>query len=365
MNFLELMNQVNNFDVKNKEGMLEIVNNININNENFNEWVENVFSEKINDFDMNKLPYLIDTLYQTNDKTKFMLCCMLLESTCDKLSFITHLENYPLFEEKFKSLVPTLVTVYEQVDNGVANCMSLIIMNKDPEFKYFNQESKETLIEATKRKLNDILDYLKTSNINPIVFDDLEIIVDIACYLKDNEISKIIDEIDHLGKNGNADLFIIKYKIINNLNISKEKVQKFINEDEKLFVLYNIMEKLHVNNIYLKDVSQEQIAKSDMIRWLSYPTELGSAPDKIELLGEFIFNNTRCFAFKFSKEDFHIKGDLLGVSGGYPMDKVSSMTSGYTFSKFEVLSENWQKQAKELVEFISEYWKNRANDNKR
>lgn len=360
MNFLELINQVNSFDLKDKKAMLEIVNNININNNNFNEWVENVFSEKINDFDMNKLPYLIDTLYQTNDKMKFMLCCMLLESTCDKLSFITHLENYPLFEGKFKILLPTLVTVYERVDNGVANCMSLIIINKDPEFKYFDKESKEKLIEATKRKLNDILNYLKTPNINPIVFDDLEIIVDMACYLKDDAISKIIDEIDHLGENGNADLFIIKYKIINDLNISKEKVQKFINEDDKLFVLYNIMEKLNVNHIYLKDISQEQIAKSDMIRWLSYPTELGSAPDKIELLGEFNFNNTRCFAFKFSKENFHIKGDLIGVSGGYPMDKISSITSGYTFSKFEVVSEDWEKQAKKLVEFISEYWKKKS-----
>lgn len=33
---------------------------------------------------MNKLPYLIDELYKTNDKIKFMLYCMLLEASCDK-----------------------------------------------------------------------------------------------------------------------------------------------------------------------------------------------------------------------------------------------------------------------------------------
>lgn len=55
-----------------------------------------------------------------------------------------------------------------------------------------------------------------------------------------------------------------------------------------------------------------------MIKWLKYPTELGTSPDKIELIGEFIFNNTRCFAYKFSKENFKITGDLLGVAGGLP-----------------------------------------------
>ena len=40
----------------------------------------------------------------------------------------------------------------------------------------------------------------------------------------------------------------------------------------------------------------------DMIRWLSYPNELGSEPDMIELLGEFIFNNLKCYAYKFKKD---------------------------------------------------------------
>ena len=120
------------------------------------------------------------------------------------------------------------------------------------------------------------------------------------------------------------------------------------------------MERLGVNNRYLSDISQEMIAKSDMIRWLSYPTELGSKPDKIDLLGSFIFNDTKCFAFSFYKEGFRIKGMLIGVSGGYPIDHISSETCGYTFSKFENLKEDWNAQAIELVSFINDYWKNRA-----
>lgn len=364
MDFSKLIERVNGINPDDKNSIIDIVNNIDINEDNFDQWADSIFSDKINLFDMGKLPYIIDELYKTNDKLKFMLCCMLLESTCDKLDFITNLEKYPLFVNKFEVLVNTLTTVYEHVDNGIANCVSLIIINNDPKFNYFDDEMKDRIINATKRKLKDILNYLKKQDINPLVYEDLEVIVDMSCYLNDKEISSIIDEIDHLGKNGNADIFIIKYKAINNMKISDEKLKMLKQDSERLWLLYSIMEKLNINNIYLNDVSQESIAKSNMIRWLKYPTELGGNPDKIELLGEFIYNNTKCFAYKFSKNDFKISGDLLGVSGGFPLDKISSITSGYTFSKFENVSDDWKKQSNELVEFIFNCWKNRVENNK-
>lgn len=364
MDFSKLIERVNVINPDDKNSIIDIVNNIDINEDNFDQWVDSIFSDKINLFDMGKLPYIIDELYKTNDKLKFMLCCMLLESTCDKLDFITNLEKYPLFVAKFEVLVNTLTTVYEHVDNGIANCVSLIIINNDPKFNYFDDDMKDRIINATKRKLKDILNYLKKQNINSLVYEDLEVIVDMSCYLNDKEISNIIDEIDHLGKNENADIFIMKYKIINNMKISDKKLKMLKQDSERLWLLYSIMEELNINNVYLNDVSQESIAKSNMIKWLKYPTELGGNPDKIELLGEFIYNNTKCFAYKFSKNNFKISGDLLGVSGGFPLDKISSITSGYTFSKFENVSDDWEKQSNELVEFIVNCWKTRTENNK-
>lgn len=358
MNYLELVEYVNNIDLENKNNMISIVDDIDITEENFDTWIDYIFSDKIDLFNMDKLPYLIDELYKTDDKLKFMLCCMLLESTCDKLSFITNLENYPLFKAKFETLIHTLVTVYDHVDNAFANCMALIIINNDPELKYFDEKNKETIIKVTRRKLNDILEYLKKKDINPIVYEDLEVIVDLACYLNDKEISKLIEEIDNINYNANADIFIMKFKIINNMKILENKLNILKEDYKRLDLLYSVMEKLGVNSIYLKDIEEEDIAKSDMIRWLSYPTELGSAPDEIELLGEFIYNNNRYYTYKFSKEGFSISGDLLGVSGGYPIDKVSSITTGHTFSKFEKVSDNWEKQSKEIIDLISNCWKN-------
>lgn len=358
MDFKELVEKVNSFN--DKREIVDIVNNIAINSDNFNEWVNNIFSKKVDQFDMNKLPYLIDELYKTTDKIKFMLCCMLLESTCDKLAFVTNLEDYPLFVAKFEALINTLVTVYQRVDNGISDCMALIILKNDPKFEHFDNEQKNIIITVTKEKLRAILNYLKKGNIDPSVYQTLEVIVDLACYLNDDEITTLINEIDDLGENGSADIFIIKYKIIKNLDIKDEKLSKLKNSKESLWTLYNVIEKLNMSAKYLSDVTQESIAKSDMIKWLIYPTELGDYPDTIDLLGSFVYNNTRCYAYKFSKNGFKIQGEMLGVAGGYPIDKVSSISSGYTFSKFENVSDNWEKEAEELVEFIANYWKNHA-----
>src|SRR5574344_569364 len=119
LGFNELVNSVNALNIKNSKELKNIVSNININEGNFNDWVNNIFSDNVTKFDMSKLPYLIDELYKSDSKLNFMLCCMLLESTCDKLEFITNLEKYPLFVAKFEVLVNTLTTVYEHVDNGI------------------------------------------------------------------------------------------------------------------------------------------------------------------------------------------------------------------------------------------------------
>ena len=356
MNYNELIESVNNFDVENDK-MYKIVNNIDIKSENINEWISNVFSEKTQEFDMNKLPYLIDELYRSRENLKFMLSCMLLESTCDRINFITNLEDYPLNQEKFKIIANTLVTIYEHVDNGISNCMALIILKNDPNLVSFDEELKTRLQDSTEKKLTLILNYLKKEKINPVVYNDLEIIVDLACGLKSKKISELIDQIDKTNDNENADIFIIKYKILNNMKVLDEKINTLKKEDEKIYTLYSVLERLNKNETYLKDISQERIAKSEMINWLEYPTELGAVPDKIELLGEFNFNDQKIYAYKFSKENFKISGDLIGISGGYPLDKVSSNASGYTFSDFENVEENWEEQAKKIAEKIYSHWK--------
>lgn len=361
MNFEEFKENINQLDCKSKDNLKNIVENIveniDITPENFNLWIDYVYSERILDIDFYNLPYAIDELYKTNDKLKFMLCCMLIESTCTKLPFITNLENYPLFRAKYEILKNTLVSVFNAVDNGIANCMALIMLNCDPKFTLLNDDELNRLILATNRKLSDIIKYLQTThNINNSVYSELELLIDLATYMKNNEIYNKIEKLSTLPLNFSCKLFIAKYKLINNINISNDEINRLLSEKNQLYRIVSIFEQSgNINKLPLDEINQSEIAMSSMINWLVYPTELGKEPDEIELLGELDYNNYIYYIFKFKSNDFRIKDYMLGISGGYEKNKITSNSTGATFSNFEAVESDFMEQAKRIVNFITNY----------
>ncbi|MGE5551021.1 MAG: hypothetical protein ACM3ZC_10910 [Bacteroidota bacterium] len=90
-------------------------------------------------------------------------------------------------------------------------------------------------------------------------------------------------------------------------------------------------------------LTQYHFAEADMVRWLTFPTEFGRAPDRIELLAEKEVETDgergRVYLFKYryaGDED----GWMVGLSGPQPMEKDEVATGGgYTFSHFKRLDE--------------------------
>lgn len=361
MNYKLFENELEKLNIENKEDIKSFIEKIDINKDNFNDWVENLFNNKERNLNLEKLPYVIDILYQTDDKLLFMLCCMLIEATCDTIPFITNLENYPLFEAKFISLKHTLVEVYHLVDNGIASCMALIILNNDPELRYFDEDEITILKEASIRKINDIIDYLNnTKEVDESVYNDLELIIDLTSHIKDKTITDLILKLDSHKLNYSNKLFILKYKLINNIEI--DNIDEMLNNKNELVRLVSIFEDNNkIEMLPLDKITQESIAKSNMIRWLEYPTELGHKPEIIELLDTFEVDGNICYAYKFKDSNFRIKDYMIGVSGGYQKDKITAKDTGWTFSNFELLNDDYLSQAKSLVEQIKGYWINRNN----
>lgn len=351
-------------DVNNQEELERFIDNIDINESNYNKWIEDVCSKKIDILDINKLPYIIDKLYVSNEKYQFLFCCMLLEQTYEKIPFITNLENYPINVKKFSIFKYPLMKIYESVDNGIANCMALIILNNDPKLELFEENEKDIICNASIRKLNDIIKYLDDNdNIDISVYNDLEVIIDLSIYLKNKDINNLIEKLTNYELNYECKLFILKYQIINNMEINNSIINNLLSYKDKLNKLVYVLERIGAIKILpLNEINQEEIAKSEMINWLEYPTELGKVPDMIELLGKFDYKGYDCYAYKFKSNDFRIKDYMLGVVGGYEKNKITSINTGWTFSKFELLEEDYMKQAVELVEFINNLWKERNNE---
>ena len=118
-------------------------------------------------------------------------------------------------------------------------------------------------------------------------------------------------------------------------------------------------------------LSQEQFAESNMIQWLTYPTELGRMPDEIELMkiisdidetkGEIEYY---IYRFKSSHPNWKEFGWMAGVSGFYiKSDKPATEAYKYTFSHFTPWdSMTPEEHLESVIDTMTTYWDNNESD---
>ena len=356
---------VNEYDPKSEK---DILKEIDVDEKNFQQWIEVLLGKnnQVSELDMGKLPYIIDEMYQSNEQIIFVLGCMILEATFEQIEFLTNLENYPMFKEKYLTFKHTLLTIYDGCDNGIFFCMAQILLKNDPTLELFTDEEKEFFISSTKQKLRGIITYLNENQglIHPEIYDNIEILADVCCEIEDEEIKELIQEIAKQPLSNIAAVFVIKYQLQKNLPVSEKMVKDILTDKEYIKELVNACEsidKFEELPLY-KEISQEQIAYSNMVGWLKYPTELGKIPEEISLLESFEIDDEICYSYKFRASEFWNQEEMIGVSGGYPKNEITSRDCGWTFSKFETLDKDYQKQGRELVKFIQDYWKKAAKE---
>ena len=135
---------------------------------------------------------------------------------------------------------------------------------------------------------------------------------------------------------------------------------------------YDLLKKLGKDDLYPKTYyTQEAFAESDMVHWLTYPTELGRAPDEIELMKTFTTKqgneDVTYYLFRFRTLEPHWaakKGWTAGVSGPFPNQNVPTTNAlGGTFSALD----SWDSKTPEehfasITGTISDWWKKRAQE---
>ncbi len=347
-------------DIQKTQAIDKFINEIDINQDNYSNWENDIYSDEIIGVDLEKLPQIIDRLFASNDKILFMLSLMLIEATFMELPYITPLENYPMFKEKFKLLKGTLIYIYSCSFNPASDCMTMILLNNDPKAKLFTAKEKELLKESTNTKIKYILDYCKgKKKIEQKAFNDLAVLIDLACYINNDETTKIIKSVEKIPLDFECKLFLAKYKAVNNTKITKKEFDELLNNEDEIQRVVMVFENIgKINLLPLTKISQEKIAKSEMITWLKYPTELGKAPAEIDLIDTFIYNKKTCYIYKFKKNKSD-KSFLIGIAGGYTKNKLTAQNSGLTFSLFEKLEKDYLNQAIKIADFITDAFNNK------
>jgi hypothetical protein len=128
--------------------------------------------------------------------------------------------------------------------------------------------------------------------------------------------------------------------------VSEEDILDIASSAETRNMLYEQLSALGHLDLYPEEFrTQAAFAEGDMVRWLTFPTELARVPDEIELMyvlgvdGGVLKGVLDYYLFRFRTFEPHWAAEdgwMAGVSGPYPRDAEPSPTSpGDTFSHFE------------------------------
>ena len=110
---------------------------------------------------------------------------------------------------------------------------------------------------------------------------------------------------------------------------------------------YELLKDHSLTSLFPTELSTpEYLAKSDMVHWLIYPTELGKQPDQIEYLGK-VKKKEEYYIFRYISDSDTLGDDLKGkwLIGW-------SATEGNTFSNFDLYSDFEKKTLEKTLKYI-------------
>lgn len=194
-------------------------------------------------------------------------------------------------------------------------------------------EAKEVLQEFLSAEFHR---WLNTENPDRDILENLELTADAVRYFPSDS---MVDGLRQAIKieNNTIRYFTLESLIYMKQPVSAEVIHSLAADPVHANNTYNLLVQEGMAHLYPEEYTQEEYqAKSALIHWLTYPTELNQAPDETEYLGsvKFLLQRHPYHIFKFRSGSPNLSEDaknqwLIGWSS----------RSGNTFSNFDKLSD--------------------------
>lgn len=160
----------------------------------------------------------------------------------------------------------------------------------------------------------------------------LELLADISKYFVNERIISGLMELMQLGRN-HINCYAVDTLCSMGLDVPQPVIDALARDLEYAYIVYKKLQWQGKASLFPAEcATEEYLAKSDLVQWLTYPTELGKAPDEIVYLGKVkqLFKREVFHIFKYrsnsSTLDDSLKNKwLIGWSS----------EDGGTFSNFE------------------------------
>ena len=177
--------------------------------------------------------------------------------------------------------------------------------------------------------------------------NNLEIAADVCKHFINDRTVSLLQRILNLAHN-NIRYYAVATLISCKQTIPREVIADLARDLVYADLTYGLLKTNNMTDLFPKEfASSEYLAKSDLIHWLTYPTELGKTPDEIVLMGDVNIKGERYYIFKYKSDSDNLSDDLKNewLIGW-------SSADGGTFSSFDRLSDYEQKKPEKTLKVI-------------
>lgn len=180
-------------------------------------------------------------------------------------------------------------------------------------------------------------------------WNSLELLADVCKHFAEENVLSALMELLKLGRN-HINIYALGTLCSTWQDVPPAVVEALARDLEYADTAYNILRRSGKTRLFPAEcATEEYLAKSDLVRWLTYPTELGKAPDEIVYIGKI--------KKLFKKEVFHVfkyrsNSETLGEDRKNKWLIGWSSNDGGTFSNFDEFAPFERETTKKTLKLI-------------
>ncbi|MBR5187909.1 MAG: hypothetical protein IKW18_05510 [Clostridia bacterium] len=187
--------------------------------------------------------------------------------------------------------------------------------------------------------------YLNTP-LNDTIINNLEFACDAAKYFMNDSLAALLSDILKFGKN-NINYYAVSSLLSTHQAVPADIIEALAKDLVYADGTYSLLKQHGLTELFPKEFSDPvYLAKSDLVHWLTYPTELGKEPDEIEYLGK-VTKKEDYYLFRYTSDSDNLGDELKGRwLIGWSNDE------GGTFSNFDLYSDFEKKTPEKTLKNI-------------
>lgn len=247
--------------------------------------------------------------------------------------------------DKERYIETTIDSIFDQPAVGTADITRLLYWVRQTGDEYqksmlfygliHHQEKLEKISADAKRMLTDYF----VSELHRLmglsgedVWNALELLADVSKHFANEDVIAALQDLLQLGRS-HINVHAVGTLCVLGADIPQSAINALAEDLEFADTTYHLLQRQGKAALFPAEyATEEYLAKSDLVRWLAYPTELGKAPDAIEYIGRIkpLFKKEVFHVFKYRSDSDTLRDDLKNKwLVGW------SSNDGGTFSNFD------------------------------